>query len=49
MRVVDQVRDKNGTAYSRVSYVGRNADLAEGLGLTKIEAGVYDAPACARA
>jgi hypothetical protein len=42
MRVVDQLRDASGTAYSRVSYVGHNADLAEGLQLTKVDAGVYE-------
>ena len=42
MRVVDELRDASGAPYSRVSYIGHNADLAEGLRLTKVDAGVYE-------
>ncbi|GAA4626649.1 hypothetical protein [Cellulomonas oligotrophica] len=43
MRVVDQWDEAPGTTVSRVSYVGHDADLAEGLRLPKVDAGVYEA------
>ncbi|WP_211373862.1 hypothetical protein [Cellulomonas fimi] len=43
MRVVDQWTERGGATVSRVSYTGHNADLAEGLRLEKIDAGVYEA------
>lgn len=42
VRVVDQWTDQNGEAVSHVSYIGHNADLAEGLRLPKIDAGLYE-------
>jgi hypothetical protein len=43
VRVVDSFRDGQGTPVSRVSSIERNADVAEGLGLEKLDAGVYEA------
>jgi hypothetical protein len=43
MRVVDEVPASGGGTVMRVSYIGHDADLAEGLRLQKIEAGVYEA------
>ena len=42
MRVVDQWRGQDGEGFSRVSYTGHNADLAEGLRLQKVDAAVYE-------
>jgi hypothetical protein len=42
LRIVDEFADTDGTKLSRGSYVGHNADLAEGLQLTKVDAGVYE-------
>lgn len=42
LRIVDEFTDTDGTKLSRGSYVGRNADLAEGLQLAKVDAGVYE-------
>lgn len=43
MRVVDSFRDTEGRPVARVSYTGHDADLAEGLRLQKVDAGVYEA------
>ena len=43
MRVVDQWNDAKSQAVHRVTYLGHNADLAEGLRLEKFAAGVYEA------
>lgn len=43
MRVVDSFRDAEGQPVARVSYTGHDADLAEGLRLQKVDAGVYEA------
>lgn len=42
LRIVDEWSDDTGVVLSRGSYVGHNADLAEGLRLIKLEAGVYE-------
>ncbi|TFD86085.1 hypothetical protein [Cryobacterium serini] len=42
LRIVDEWTDATGVDRSRGSYVGHNADLAEGLRLVKLEAGVYE-------
>lgn len=43
MRVVDGFRSTDGRSIARVSYTGHDADLAEGLGLQKVDAAVYEA------
>ena len=43
VRVVDQWTQPDGVAAARVTYLGHNADIAEGLQLTKVDAGVYEA------
>ncbi|GIG20580.1 hypothetical protein Cch01nite_13040 [Cellulomonas chitinilytica] len=43
MRVVDQMPDGRGGTVMRVSYLGHDADLAEGLRMQKMEAAVYEA------
>ncbi|WP_395245805.1 hypothetical protein ACGGZK_08355 [Agromyces sp. MMS24-K17] len=35
--------EHDGVPMSRIAYLGHDSDLAEGLGLVKIEAGVYEA------
>ena len=42
LRIVDESVDADGTKLSSGSYIGRNADLAEGLRLVKVDAGVYE-------
>lgn len=42
MRVIDNAQH-DGKPALWVTYIGHNADLAEGLGLRKMDAGVYDA------
>ncbi|MEE6281253.1 hypothetical protein [Georgenia sunbinii] len=42
VRVVDQWTAQDGESISHVSYTGHNADLAEGLQLPKVDAGVYE-------
>jgi hypothetical protein len=42
LRIVDESVDADGTKLSSGSYVGHNADLAEGLRLIKVDAGVYE-------
>jgi len=42
LRIVDESVDADGTKLSSGSYVGHNADLAEGLRLVKVDAGVYE-------
>ena len=44
MRVVDEW-DEQGTQMSHLFYVGHDADLAEGLRLTKLDAAVYETSA----
>ncbi len=41
MRVVDQWHPADKTPFTMCNYIGHNADLAEGLQLNKIDAGVY--------
>ena len=43
MRVVDQWTDAQGQPIHRVTYLGHNADLDEGLRLEKVDPGVYEA------
>jgi hypothetical protein len=43
MRVVDSFRSAEGKPIAHVSYTGHDADLAEGLGLQKVDAAVYEA------
>lgn len=43
VRVVDSGRGASGEGLARVSYIGHNADLAEGLNMSKVDAGVYEA------
>jgi len=43
MRIVDQVPAPGGASALRVSYIGHDADVAEGFRLQKMEAGVYEA------
>ena len=42
LRIVDEFLDKDGTKLFRGSYLDHNADLAEGLRLAKVDAGVYE-------
>jgi len=42
LRIVDEFLGDDGSKLSRGSYVGHNADLAEGLQLVKVDAGVYE-------
>lgn len=43
MRVVSQWNDAQGQSGQRVTYLGHDADVAEGMRLDKVEAGVYEA------
>ena len=43
MRVVNQWTDAQGQSVQRVSYLGHDADAAEGWRLEKVDAGVYEA------
>ncbi|WP_456844332.1 hypothetical protein [Cellulomonas sp. P5_C6] len=43
VRSVDQWTHTDGTELSRVSYTGHDANLAEGLRLSKVDAAVYEA------
>ncbi|MFI2753847.1 hypothetical protein ACGIF2_10470 [Cellulomonas sp. P22] len=43
VRVVDQWTDADGEPRARVAYTGHDADLAEQLGLEKLDAAVYEA------
>jgi hypothetical protein len=42
LRIVDESVAADGTKLSSGSYVGHNADFAEGLRLVKVDAGVYE-------
>lgn len=42
LRIVDEFADTDGTKLFRGSYLDHNADLAEGLRLAKVDAGVYE-------
>lgn len=42
MRLVDQWKQQDGQSIAHVSYIGHNADLAEGLRLPKIDAALYE-------
>jgi len=42
LRITDESVDADGSKLSSGSYVGHNADLAEGLRLVKLDAGVYE-------
>ena len=42
LRIVDEFTDTDGTKLYRGSYLDHNADLAEGLRLTMVDAGVYE-------
>ena len=42
LRVVEQGANEDGEPIARCVYLGHDADIAEGLGLVKIEAGVYE-------